>query len=448
MMAYRMRMIASWQHAIRKFTEDRRAGTAMTVGLLSPLVVGAAGLGVDAAFWQLSKQRLQTTADVAAVAGAVEMMQGGDAVAIENAVVVELRRNGFPVQAGGESPNVDVSVAPPSGGGMTPEVKVNVQMSGDLYFSGFFLSEPPLMNAGSKAGLHQEGDGEVCILGLDEVMSANVSFQGTTDAALGCAIASNSGAIDAVYATGNATVLASSMRSHGDFDFGSNTVVEADKFWAGAARMTDPYGQYGRNLQPPLSRACDHNGTTQVRNDTTLQPGRYCGDIRVNNATVTFAPGLYEIYGGDFKVAGTSALVGDGVTFVLSASTAGGVGTIDFAGGTDMQLAAPDDNDLWATAYGYEGVLFYVDQKAEPMQGGNFITNKLLGGSTAVLRGAVYAPSRALLYSGGANVESGCLQLIAAQVALQGNAAFKLDPDTCELVGADPVQSISIAVLG
>lgn len=438
----------SLRKTTNRFIDDCRGATAMTVGILSPLVVGFAGLGVDATSWQLTRHGLQTTADIAAMAGAMTLAQGGDNADITASVIKELQRNGF--VADGESKGLSVSLVessePSADGSSKTNVELSVSTTGDQFFTGMFLPNAPTIAIGATAGVLEGGNGDICILGLHETQAGTVSFQGTTDAILNCAVATNSVDGSSFLASGNAELSTSSLQSYGGFDIGSNTTVESDVFWPYAARVIDPYGPQGRNLQPPPSSTCDHNGTTQIKKKKTIKPGRYCGDLRFNNATVTMKPGIYIIDGGDFKVTGNSSIVGDGVTIVLTGSNANDVGSIDIAGGTHMELTAPDMYDPEAFALGYHGVLIFQDSIASSMQGANIKANKLLGGSNAVLRGAVYVPRQTLVFSGGATLEDGCLQLIALTVEFKGNASMTLDEATCSLVGAEPIRSVKVSV--
>ena len=430
------------------FASDQRGVSAMTFGILAPLLVGVSGLGIDVTNWQLTKHNLQTTADVAAIAGAMTLANGGDQADINAAVIQELQRNGF--VADGDRANIKIDVVSAAERSADGSAKTNVELSltqlANTYFSGFFLPSAPLITTAATAGVLEGGSGDICILGLHEWMPDTVAFQGTVDADLNCAVASNSESAASISAGGNAAVQTSSMQAYGGFGFGSNTNIMADTLFPYGARIIDPYGPDGRNLAPPPSSTCDHRGNLMLKGRQTLQPGRFCGDIRLNNADVTFSPGIYIIDGGDLRTNGNSSMYGDGVTFVFTANTSSNVGGLDIAGGTHMELTAPNESDLTAWSLGYHGVLFFQDPIAESLQGGNIQTNKLLGGSSAVLRGAIYFPQQALVYSGGAALASGCLQLIGLQVSLQGNAAMTLDEETCALTGAEPIQAVKVSV--
>src|SRR6476620_9078012 len=55
-----------------------RANVATIFALTLPIVVGAAGFGVETSYWYYNSLRLQATADAAAYAGALEQISGSD----------------------------------------------------------------------------------------------------------------------------------------------------------------------------------------------------------------------------------------------------------------------------------------------------------------------------------------------------------------------------------
>ena len=61
---------------LRQFSSDRRANTAIMFALSLPILVGMSGLGVETGYWYFKQRELQTAADVAAIAGAVEKRSG------------------------------------------------------------------------------------------------------------------------------------------------------------------------------------------------------------------------------------------------------------------------------------------------------------------------------------------------------------------------------------
>ncbi len=165
----------------------------------------------------------------------------------------------------------------------------------------------------------------------------------------------------------------------------------------------------------------------------TLDPGRYCGGIEISGgADVTFNPGLYINDGGSFEVAGNSTIYGDGVTFILTADDPANIGTVSFSGGTVGDLTAQSDD-----GNPYAGVLFYQDPLAPisyPGKGKKIVEgkNKILGGSTIDLKGALYFPSQRVQFTGGAAAGNGCMQVIARTVDFMGNANFVNDEEECD----------------
>src|SRR4051812_1352619 len=74
---------------------DERGVVIVWLAVPLPFLLGVAALGIDVAFWQVTKNREQRAADAAALAGAVSFPGNGDAA---NAAAVNLAQsNGYPV---------------------------------------------------------------------------------------------------------------------------------------------------------------------------------------------------------------------------------------------------------------------------------------------------------------------------------------------------------------
>src|SRR5688572_17097637 len=68
---------------------------AILFAVLLPVVVGGAGLGVETTFWRYKQLQIQTAADAAAFAGALEKRAGSNATLIEGAATTAATQNGF-----------------------------------------------------------------------------------------------------------------------------------------------------------------------------------------------------------------------------------------------------------------------------------------------------------------------------------------------------------------
>lgn len=426
------------------FVEDRRGGVVVLTAA-APIVFGFAALAIDVSLWRAEKLRLQTAVDAAAIAAAHAQRDGADAGGTQGVVARELARNGFDPQVPGNG--FQVTMLRGATEADLDDVEVTAHTASTLHFARLFLDEAPVIEATSLSGYDPGNYGRICVLALDESAPATIEFSGTPYVDVNCSIASNSNdPVASIDIAGSSSISAAALIAHGGIRGVDGADVTAGAIWAHAPAAIDPFGPRGRDLQVPLNNGCDVDRQLKINQDETLQPGRYCGGIRINSATVTFAPGLYVIDGGEFRTAGQSRLVGDGVTFVLTGASPSLVATMDFAGGTHLDLRAPDKNDAWARNLGYEGVLFFQDPQARRSTAGT-IDNKLLGGSIARLEGAVYFPQQTLLYTGGANLTDSCLMLVARQVIFRGNARFVQTGPACEALGVEELRLPGVRLL-
>lgn len=436
-------MIERLGHA--SFVEDRRGVVMVVVGTMVPTLFGVVAFGVDVSMWRAEKLRLQAAVDAAAISAAYVQLNGAGAAATRSVVARELARNGFDPAVDGNA--FDVAMQRRNGAAYD-DVQVTAETDGAFYFARMLLADPPTLGARALAGIDDGNYGRICVLGLDEEARATVDFNGGPQVELDCTIATNSSDAEAMQISNNSTVSATALIAHGGISGADSPNVTAAQIATHVPRVTDPLGVHGRNLQVPPRGLCAVNGKTQLKKDTTLSPGRYCGDLRVNGGTITFEPGVYIIDGGDFKTTGQSTLVGDGVTFVMTGSSSSDIGNVDFAGGTTLNLRAPDSDDAGARALGYEGVLFFQDPAAPISPGNGQPDNKLLGGSVARLEGWIYFPRQTLLYTGGADLDESCLAIVARKVMFRGNASFVQTPGVCEELGVEPIRTPSVRLMG
>jgi hypothetical protein len=121
------------------------------------------------------------------------------------------------------------------------------------------------------------------------------------------------------------------------------------------------------------------------------------------------------------RVNGGATLTGDGVTIVLTSSTGTNYATLRINGGANVTIAAPTTGPM-------AGLAIYQDRRA-PETG----SNVLQGGSSQTFTGALYFPRQTVTFTGGSSTATaGCMQLLASQVAFQGNSTFGLK---CEGTG-------------
>jgi hypothetical protein len=417
--------------APRALLRDESGATMLTFGMLAPLAFAAVGLGVDASMWHAQSQRLQATADLAAVAGARAVARGGSTSAVLAAVQDAAVRNGF---AAGSGRTLNATLETKSDGAKI--VQVVAGEPGERFFSAIVLGTDPQLRSSGRAEYKPPDAGAYCVLGLDPARTDTVEVHGSAVADLNCGVMSNAAHTEAIYVAGTGFLSATRIDA-----FGGITVQGAANIIGpqtrGAWPVEDPYGPNGRNLQPPWDTLCNYTNHKFTTN-TTATPGRYCNGLDIINANVTFQPGVYIIHGGDLTVSGTSSLTGNGVVFILTALFSSNIGSVKMTGSTTLNLKAPDAAVTGAAAP-YSGVLFYQDARAPSFQGGTLIKNSVQGGSGDSMEGALYFPSQDIVFTGGGSNVDLCLQIIARKVSFQGNGKVRHGKASCKNLGVSPI---------
>lgn len=364
-----------------------------------PLLIGAAGLAVDTAEWTYWKRQLQREADSAAIAGAFAKAQGKDAVAAAGS---DLGRT----SAITLSTPADISSAPTAGAyaGNAQAVRVSLTTAQRLPFSGSFLSTTPAITAHATAAVISNGN--YCALALGSTSSVGIKMQGNATLNFGCGLATNSRAANAVIAGGSSSITATPIAAVGGLTASSN-YVGGTQLLSYSLPQSDPYA----NLPVPAPSGCQNQVTVGPNSTLPLAAGCYKG-INIKG-TATLAPGVYYIDGSSFSLGSQASVTGDGVTIILTSSTAAtnasSIATLDMNAGANVQLTAP-------TTGPYAGVLFYQDRRAQD-SGANMIN----GNATSKLQGAFYFPSQELDFTGTSGMTTDCLQLVALRLAFSGN---------------------------
>ena len=128
----------------------------------------------------------------------------------------------------------------------------------------------------------------------------------------------------------------------------------------------------------PPSSTCNFTNKSVTGLITVLNPGVYCGGIRVTNkANVLFKPGTYVIRDGEMKSNLGGILGGKGVTFVF----VGANSRFNFDATTVIAFSAPETG-------AYAGILFYQDPAAPVLA-----TFEVSSKDAGVLLGTIYLPN-------------------------------------------------------
>lgn len=434
---------------LRGFLSDQGGASFVVTALTFPVLLGMAGLGIDAAAWYADKRMNQTMADTAAVAGTVALSRnaGLSPSELETIVRASAADNGF---VHGTDGIVTVSSPPTSGpkAGNAGFVEVVLRKDGSTYFSSMVLDAAVTIETRAVGGISTFGNH--CVLALDPSIDGAIHMWGTADVALSCGVASNSSSEKAIQIEGNASLTADPAQAYGDIHVGSNAnLTTKSPPQPLSERVSDPYGPAGQNLQLPPPSACDEPSQLKLMTDTVLDPGRYCGGLWLKSGIMTFNPGVYIIDAGDFKTDGGAILVGSGVTIILTADDPADTGTIRMNGGTSAQLTAPgpEGHDDGPYEDEYAGILFFVDPAAPTYgSGGQMISHDIQGGADTDFRGAIYAPSQEVAYGGGADAGPRCVQVVARKVIFRGNADLDSSQAACEAQGVASIDQTRVRI--
>lgn len=383
---------------LSRFAADRNANTAIIFAMSLPIVVGTAGLGVETGYWYFKQRELQTAADVAAIAGAVEKRSGKAYAQIAAAATAEATEHGY--VAG----TIVVNTPPTSGSHInTNSVEVLLTTPATRFFSQIYSDSQVTLHARGVATANTGG--QACILALDPTASGAVTFTGNNLTLInGCNVMSNSLSNSALVVSGSADVTVPCVLSAGgvSVDDGLN-LTDCSEPQSNVPPANDPFAGLP---QPPVSGPCLTLPSTSTA--ATLSPGRYCGGGNLRGVK-TFLPGVYVMDGGTFRMNATANVSGSGVTFFMANDA-----TTDWNGSAQVSLSAP-------TSGTYKGVLFFGDPD------NNYNSNKFNGNASSSLTGALYFPAQDVEFLGNFSGTNGCMRVVSRTVKFTGSLNMNAD---------------------
>jgi Flp pilus assembly protein TadG len=387
---------------VRRLQTSRRGNIATLTALMMPVLIGAAGLASDTIQWTLTKRMMQRAADSGAIAGAYQLSQttGFGSQAVRTAALGDITRNG------GFSMSITPVINSPATSGSFRDaaaaVEVILATDMNLPFTGLIMRGP--MRISARAVAEIVGNGDYCVLALENTDTSGIPIGGNATVNLGCGMMSNAPSTSSIIANGSSFVTASPVAAVGNVPPGNYAAGTVRQEYA--LPLRDPY----RNVPDPnitVNGSVNNVGSNQNR---TLNPGTYSSmDLQ---GTATLNPGTYFIT-GNMRIGSQARVTGSGVTFVFTArnaaSNTGSIATIDINGGAQLNLTA-------STSGTYAGILMYQDRRAT-----NSATNIINGNSNTVLQGALYFPRQELQMNGTSGMNTRCIQIVARRIDWRGN---------------------------
>lgn len=381
---------------------DQSGASAVIVGLAITALLGFAGLGSEAAQWYVTKRTMQGAADAAAYAAA--LASAADDTTEADAMAAS---HGFVNQVAGVTVTVN---NPPLSGNYTTNasaIEVIITKPEARLFSAFYLAANPVIAARAVA---LRGVGPDCVLALNGTASADAFANGSTDVNLiKCGLAVNSNSASALDIVGSAEISAQSASIVGGVA-GNGTLTTVDGTFTGASAVPDPY-QYV-DIPDYMPLPCTNLPTDGQTVDASQVGGivRFCSSLSLSaHETITLENGIFILDGGSLQL-NNSTLNLINATIVLTSSNGSNYGTVSILGGSTLNATAPTTGPM-------AGIAFYQDRNAPT--GGD---DKFTGGTTQNIVGAIYMPSQNVDFQGGTQTGSGCMQIVAGEVAFKGNA--------------------------
>ncbi len=411
---------------LRRFGSNKDGAVLAYVAFAAPMFLGMAALAIDLGVWHAHKRGIQTMADSAAIAASLELRRGGNG---QTAATFDAEANGFNSAAGD---TIEFRSPPTTGdyAGDTEAVEIIVHRNVETFAASMVFAEQASVTARAVA---RSATLDSCVWGLDTTSGDSVTVSGNTTVDLNCGVFSNadlsvngSGGGGNNGNSGNNGNNGNSGNSgnNGNSGNGGNNAVAAlsateikaagtvsgmasGTYKDGVSTFPDPLAA----LPEPAVGGCDHTNYVVSGNPDVLNPGVYCGGLRINSTdSVVLNPGLYVLNGGAMRINGQGEITdnGGGVTFFITGSGNGDAITV--SGQADFSVTAPIDD----TDDGIPGVLFFQDDDDPDL------SHSFTGGSDLYFEGILYFPNQDISFSGGSSAAPSNSIFIAQNVTFAG----------------------------
>ncbi|PJB71096.1 MAG: hypothetical protein CO093_06040 [Alphaproteobacteria bacterium CG_4_9_14_3_um_filter_47_13] len=425
---------------IGSYLMNQAGAIAPLTAVMLPLLFGMTAVGVDVSMWLHNNRNLQVAVDAAVIAAAWEVAYGFPEESAEEKALKEAVNNGFENIAGN---SLSLTFGQDESGNQT--VSALLTSADYKYFSNAFYPGEIFSTVAAGTAIIMPND-DYCMLSLAPTGTSMLFNGNITIDSVGCGLAVNSNDPDAALnINGNSSdINVGDVSVVGGIDGADQ--INSPKISTGVPPFSDPYADLDipefNNCTKAQMNAGPINATSMASLPAADANGVrvLCGGLLVKNGkTLNLDPGVYIIDGGDIDIKGT--LTGEGVTIILTNSGASGspaygsYGDVQFSG--NVEISAPLPGDLDAAWESYEGIAIYQDRNASSqVQCNDF---KGSAGTSVVVSGAAYLPSRCLDIGGNANASGGdaCSRIIALTIKIHGNPNMA---NNCEGTGAENIQ--------
>ena len=433
---------------------DERAGVGVWIAVMMPGMLMATSMAVEIGSWAAAKASVQRSADVSAVAGAINYNARTDitttATRQQTAATYAARVAQLNGGAGTAAPSwsasstcingsgncptlsdnqITVQVVPPMQNSTNAALLVSVQRTVPKVLASFFSPTPVTVTGVSQAEL---------------VTTTTTTTTGGTSTIQPCMLVLSTAANDVSMSAGQIVMNGCSIRSNSNVSTTTGATVAADAVYFASGTqspapavtpapvynspvLTDPFLSNSaiNTAKGLLSAGAGTAVSYSGLGNKSLSPGIYSGISLSGAVKLTLSAGLY-IVNGNISMSGTGNTIdaSAGVTIVTS-------GTVSLSAGT-FTLNAP-------TASVCTGGVGCSVVGSAMISTGNSVT---MSGGTIAVTGLLYAPNASLSLAGGLVSPTNCFEIITNTVSTSGGPIvsgvaqpYKFNNVTCTTLG-------------
>jgi Flp pilus assembly protein TadG len=385
---------------LQSFLRNTSASTAMVFSLSLPALLGSAGIAIDFSVYNLKQTKLQSAADQAAVAAAKEL------------TVVNVKKTAIAEAADSFARNILTSgnfTVSAEVGAANDTVKVTITEIWTPFFAHFIGADVTPVVARATAKL--AGTGNVCVLALNGTSAKAIHMDKQARLqATGCGVYSNSNHTQSIRLDLNSEMKAELICAVGGVKAKTSAVSPPPT--TDCAALSDPLA----SRKAPVAGGCTATNLVLKTGNTMLDPGTYCGGIKVtSSATATFRPGTYIIKDGVFEVSGDASITSNNAAFYLQ----GEASLLNFTGNTTVEMTGAASGEL-------AGLLFFEDRSSSIGR-----THRINSANARKLTGTIYLPNGRLRIDPNTSVaqDSAYTAIIVNEVEIDEGPTLVLNSD-------------------
>ncbi|MFN0192020.1 MAG: TadE/TadG family type IV pilus assembly protein [Aestuariivirga sp.] len=408
-----------WQ----KFLISASGNVGLMFGLSAPVLILAAGGSIDYLTFSTKRAAVQNEIDAAALGAAKTLVENASlSIAAKEKMV--RKHVADSLRYAGVSTDVSWNAS-------IDTVSNSVAVEADLVVPTVFLKLAGISDFQSPVravAVAETDEQPVCILSLDPSETTGIRFRGNgAMKAKDCVVWSNASGAQSITFDGNGKVSASKIcavgRASSASVFEVNPTPESN-----CNPVEDPLADW----TPPASSACTHNSNDWIDQTTAqLDPGVYCGGLRVSAKNIFLSAGVYMVRDGPLILRGESKISGKGVGIFLEGA------------GAKLEIDGKSTVGLESATSGPMAGIVIASSAVEPIQ-----NSTISGRADLKIGGVIYLPNHVLTYWGESDTRaaSPVTTIIAKSIDIGGDAYLEVKNDKSKAKYA-PVVSTSQSVV-